>query len=388
MAKCNAEQFFSIDPDIIVETRPLTFDVFVHMALSDRIILFWLSGDILGRGKIEHMKSKGLKAFHVRVEHRAAYQQYMALVEADRLAALRDEHKRKLEEAKKAGTDSTGASNAPLAKEPEAPVAETPKPTAEEAKKEFVPEVKPEDVLRGLLDDDADSRKKAKEESKKMVEKVLKGPPKLDPTTQQILDSPETEHATNVAIYSVLFAMGLGEKNQVLLQDLIIASLLHDIGVTQTAVELLALPTMQRSPVQAKQFEAHVESGLSLLEELDYKPNERVVLMMSQHHEKFNGTGFPKHLESFRIDELAQIVSFADLLDTLCCGRHDGVERELAQSLEVLAGIEKQTTFPQYFNPDLFKRLMRWLKDTSGKDYMKQAVSAVEQTKEKLSKAG
>lgn len=388
MAKCNAEQFFSIDPDIIVETRPLTFDVFVYMSLSDRIVLFWLSGDILGRGKIENMKAKGLKAFHVRVEHRAAYQQYLSLVEADRLAALRDEHQRKLEEAKKAGVDGVVAPAPPLAKEPEAPVAEVPKPTAEEAKKEFVPDVKPEDVMRGLLDENEDARKKGKEQGKKMVEKALQGPPQLDPTTQQILDSPETEHATNVAIYSVLFAMGLGEKNQVLLQDVIIASLLHDIGVTQTAVELLALPAMKRSATESKQFEAHIESGLNLLEELDYKPNDRVVLMMAQHHEKFNGTGYPKHLESFRIDELAQVVSFADLLDTLCRGRHDGVERELPQALEVLAGIEKQTTFPQYFNPDLFKRLMRWLKETSGKDYMKQAVSAVEQTKEKLSKAG
>lgn len=387
--KCSSEQFFSIDPDILVDTRAPTFDVFVYMALSERIVLFCLSGDVLPREKIDRMKAKGLKSFHVRAEHRAAYQQYLALVEADRLEALRAEHQKKLDAAKAAGTGEEKPKAPEHIKEPEAPEAQPEiKPTAEDMKREFEAEVKPEDVMKGLLSEDEEDKEKAKEESKKMMNKILAGPPKMDATTKQIIENPDTEHATNVAIYSVLFAMGLGQKNQMFLQDLIIASLLHDIGVTQAPLELLAIPTTKRTTAQNKNYEAHVPAALTLLEELDYTPNPRIVAMLTQHHEKFNGTGYPNHMESFRIDEFAQIIAFADLLDTICLGRHDEVERSMSDALKEMSEIEKHSTFPQYFNPDLFRKIMRWLKNSSGSDFMKQAVSAVEQTKEKLSKAG
>lgn len=385
--KCSAEQFFSIDPDIIVETRAPTFDVFVFLSLSERIVLFSLSGDVISREKVERMKAKGLKAFHVRAEHRASYQQYLALVEQDRLEALRAEHAKKMAEAKNAAPEEKP--KAEKVREPEPPPAqEDVKPTPEDLKREFTPEKTPEEVMAGLLKDDPKEQAEAKKESKKMMEKILTGPPKVDATMKQIIDSPETEHATNVAIYSVLFAMGLGQKNQMMLQDIIVAALMHDIGVTQIPTELLATPLVKRQPQQAKAYEAHVMAGIDLLSELDYKPSVRIVTMMTQHHEKFNGTGYPSHIESFRIDEFAQIIAFADLLDTICSGRYDGVERAMTDALKTMSEIEKHSTFPQFFNPDIFKKIMRWLKDSSGKDYMKVATAAVEETKEKLSKAG
>ena len=261
-----------------------------------------------------------------------------------------------------------------------------PPPSDAKATAAYKPDKPPEKVMEGLLKQPPENIK-SREEAVAMIKDILKrtGAPAA---ISEIVENPDTEHATSVAIYSTLFAMGLKRNEGQLLQDVIVASLMHDIGLTQINPAVIPIPAKQLAGAQHAAFQGHVSLGLSMLGELDYSPNKRVVGILSQHHEKFNGSGYPQHLESFRIDELAQIIGIADLIDSISRGRYDGTIRTLSDSLVTIAQIEKTSTFPEFFNPDTFKRVMNWLKKGGGIDFLAAAEEAVTETKKKLLKTG
>ena len=417
MAKLNQEKYFSIDPMTLVEGRTLTFDVLIYLQLNQRIIAFKRTGSAVeDLAKIRAMIDKGLKDFQLRETDRAAYEAYLLgdaapesvlakgshpqevsvelparqmrelsiedlsadpterakqKIEADAEALTEEQKKKKLAdiEALNAQTMEDMAKKAP-----EAPA----------ATKEFVPEKSAEQVMAGLLAQ-APENIKSREDAKEMVKNILKASG-ASQGVADIVDNPDTEHATSVAIYSTLFAMGLKKTDQQLLQDVIVASLMHDIGFTQLNPAVLNTPRTKLTPAQMNVFDTHVMHGLALMQDIDYFPNKRVITLLSQHHEKFNGTGYPAHLESFRVDEIAQLISIADLIDTIMRGKYDGTVRVLGDALHVVAQIERTTSFPEFFNPDVFKKVMTWLKKGGGEDYIAAAEMAVIETKNKLLK--
>jgi HD-GYP domain-containing protein (c-di-GMP phosphodiesterase class II) len=240
--------------------------------------------------------------------------------------------------------------------------------------------------MAGLLESGA-VRQKALSEARGMVSQILQQGPDTNKSVLTLIQDPAAEHATNVAIYSVLLAMGIGKTNLELLEDLIMAALLHDIGLTQIPPEILSVPELKRTPEQKAVYDSHVLLGIDLLNDLGLTPNKRVLTILAQQHEKFDGSGYPRKLNSFNVDDYAQIVSLADLLDTISRGRFDGTERNLGEALSVVAGIEKQTTFPQYFNPDLFKKMRKWLETGSQKPHEDEAAAKVEEAKNRLRKS-
>ncbi len=425
MAKIDKEKYFSIDPMTLVEGRTLTFDVLIYLELNQRIIVFKRSGTTIEElAKIQAMVGKGLKDFQLHEADRPAYEAYLRgelpdttatpnaataqpraeVVEGsielparqlkelsiedlsadpneraktkieDEAAALTDEQKKKnLADIERLNAETAAALDK------KAP--ETPPPG-----KEYIPDKSAEQLMSGLLAE-APENIKSREDAKELVKNILKASG-ASSDVSDIVDNPDTEHATSVAIYSTLFAMGLKKTDQQLLQDIIIASLMHDIGFTQMNPVVLSTPRTKLSPAQMVVYDTHVMYGLSLLQDIDYFPNKRVITLLSQHHEKFNGTGYPAHLESFRVDEIAQLISIADLIDTIMRGKYDGTVRVLGDALHVVAQIERTTSFPEYFNPDIFKKVMTWLKKGGGEDYIAAAEMAVIETKNKMLKTG
>lgn len=388
MAKLTTEKYFNIDPDVLVTGRTLTFDVFIYLPINGRVIMFRPNGDLIeDLDAVARLRAKGLKHFYVREAEREAFETYASAsapkapdaaikgseLSADDLAAdpLARAAREKAVQSEARESAASAETQAPD-KQPPAPRDFTPKPPAE-------------DIMAGLLGGPS-SALEAQSLAKLMIKKILKSTGAG--AMADIVDNPDTEHATSVAIYATLFAMGLKNTDGQLLQDVIIASLMHDIGLTQIDPSFLATPRNNLQPSDRVTYEKHVMLGLELLPELDYKPNSRVLTLIGQHHEKFNGTGFPNHLESFRVDEYAQLISLADLLDSLCRGRRDGIERSLGDALLVVAQYERTTTFPEYFNPNTFSKVMSWLKTGGGIDYLAAAETAVGETKKKMLKAG
>jgi HD-GYP domain-containing protein (c-di-GMP phosphodiesterase class II) len=129
---------------------------------------------------------------------------------------------------------------------------------------------------------------------------------------------------------------------------------------------------------EVKTYSEHVPGALSLIQHFAPEIPERVKNIIFQHHEKFDGTGYPRRLQGFKMDDVAQLLAIADLLDSIMTGQWDLQERTLMETFTALEGVEKARTFPEYFNPEVFTAVLRWIRTYSSKSNSAEAIGVVE----------
>ncbi|MFP3090638.1 HD-GYP domain-containing protein [Treponema sp. TIM-1] len=118
----------------------------------------------------------------------------------------------------------------------------------------------------------------------------------------------------NTAILSCLITMEFKVPNHKLLQ-IVTAALLHDVGMLRLPREILdkrgGLSGPERQCVQTHPLMSYRIACKELL----YP--EAVGLMVSQHHEYWDGTGYPRQLAGTQIDSGARIISVADAFEAM-----------------------------------------------------------------------
>jgi len=120
-------------------------------------------------------------------------------------------------------------------------------------------------------------------------------------------------HSMSVAIISAKIAKLLGySSNKV--QTIVLGALIHDIGKTQLPDAISNRSGYNPSEDEAL-YQSHVQIGYDLIKALGL-PRE-ITLILVQHHEYNDGSGFPLQLHEKKIHPYAQIVAFADLFDVL-----------------------------------------------------------------------
>lgn len=231
-----------------------------------------------------------------------------------------------------------------------------------------------------------EEQKKVNREMKKTVQDVLDLTAKK--TTHAVAEiwklarvDATLDHAVNVATYAVIFSMAFKKLNPEELSQLAAASLLHDVGLTQvnaSAVRMLRADRMLPAHADAqKDFETHVLHTQEILKK--YKTETGTdfpAILIEHHHEKFDGTGYPHQISGFKVNESAQLLQMADVIDTVASGRWDGAARTLTEALNLLVKLEKSKTFPEFFNPEVFSPVFRWIRNTEPGAFM-ETVSQV-----------
>ncbi len=125
-------------------------------------------------------------------------------------------------------------------------------------------------------------------------------------------------HSVNVCVISMVLgtALKLRKKDLYLLG---IASLLHDIGKIYTPNEILDKP----SKLNYEEFETiklHSENGYRYVKKhLDI--HTKVSMGIYQHHERYDGTGYPLNIKGEKISLFGRIISIADVYDALVSDR-------------------------------------------------------------------
>ena len=162
-------------------------------------------------------------------------------------------------------------------------------------------------------------------------------------------------HASNVSTLAALFSMGLGIGNP---EDLALAGLLHDIGVTELPAEIQALDPVDMLPGQMREYEKHPELAVALIKSRKMSVSETVTKAILQHHELYNGQGYPKGLFGDRISKEAQILAIADEFDRLTSLK-DGVPMMTpTQAVEHLRADQINNPSRIHYSPDILKRLL------------------------------
>jgi putative nucleotidyltransferase with HDIG domain len=110
-------------------------------------------------------------------------------------------------------------------------------------------------------------------------------------------------------------AMDLAEPQ---LKALKFGGLLHDVGKLTTPDSILCKPTGLTANEWAIMRE-HPSTGASMLRALDFP--EPVWLIVEQHHERFDGEGYPYGLRGQQITLEARIFAVADTFDAITADR-------------------------------------------------------------------
>lgn len=127
-------------------------------------------------------------------------------------------------------------------------------------------------------------------------------------------DNDTYNHATNVSTFAALFAIGLGHKAP---EDLAMAGLFHDIGMTTLPDVIAEKPEDELTDMEKILYYGHPEKSVNLIKGKRLIVTVEVERAILQHHEQFSGRGYPKQLPGARISTEAQILSFADQFDEL-----------------------------------------------------------------------
>lgn len=116
-------------------------------------------------------------------------------------------------------------------------------------------------------------------------------------------------HSVNVTFYSLIIGIAL-KYNPVKLNDLGLGTLLIDAGMIKLPVYIIHKQS-NLTDQEFNQIKTHPLLGYKALKELG-RIKENSAIISLQHHEQFDGKGYPRGLRGNDIDEFARIAAIAD----------------------------------------------------------------------------
>ncbi|HBF37790.1 MAG TPA: hypothetical protein DDW50_10755 [Firmicutes bacterium] len=161
----------------------------------------------------------------------------------------------------------------------------------------------------------------------------------------QVLDENIFLHAITVGMLSVMTGASMG-YTQEQLNELGTGALLIDVG----KVEISRRYNVDSRFAGTAEYEAlmheHTQLGFEQLWEM--RPNTNIPYIALQHHEHYDGTGYPTGLKNRQINELARIVVLAEAYDSLI---YEGIEGQKLMPHEVIEYIRDLSG--SHFDPEI-----------------------------------
>jgi PAS domain S-box-containing protein/putative nucleotidyltransferase with HDIG domain len=194
-------------------------------------------------------------------------------------------------------------------------------------------EGKPADLI---IARDVTERKRTEEEFERTVEKLRKA---MGATMQAITLTVETRdpctagHQRRVAdlARSIADQMGLDKEK---VEALRIAASIHDLGKISIPSEILSKPG-RLNDNEFDLIKTHPQVGYDILKKIDFPwPIAMIVL---QHHERVNGSGYPQGLKDGDIMREARILGVADVVEAMVSHRPYRTAHKLDVALDEIS---------------------------------------------------
>lgn len=153
-------------------------------------------------------------------------------------------------------------------------------------------------------------------------------------------------HAVNTCILSVMTGISLGYDSDKL-EELGMAAMLHDVGKIKFTPKLALKHPGYLTYTEKEEYRRHPLYSLEILQK-NPSLSPAVLTACSQHHERWNGSGYPQGLKEHEISEYAQIISIADVYDRLTAGTPHRRPTPVYYAVAIL-----NKAAGEFFNPDI-----------------------------------
>jgi putative nucleotidyltransferase with HDIG domain len=187
----------------------------------------------------------------------------------------------------------------------------------------------------------------------------------------QELDANSYNHSTLVMIYSSAIIQQFEWQSSALLNTMAMASLFHDIGKMKLPKELIDKRPQDMTHEEILIYQTHPIEGAKMLEgHLMIKQSVRQIIL--QHHEAFDGTGFPNKIKANKVLSLANILSLCDTF------AHIMTDQNL-KPLEALKKLLGDAVLMSKFNSLIVEHFIKIFADPAkiGKEYKMPSNSRV-----------
>jgi putative nucleotidyltransferase with HDIG domain len=160
----------------------------------------------------------------------------------------------------------------------------------------------------------------------------------------RISDEYTYSHCVNTAVLCSVFAKEFS-FNAVALKEITLGAMLHDIGKMRIPKVILHKPD-KLSREEMEIVKRHPELGYKMIKQMG--ASESIANMAYNHHEKTNGTGYPRSLNGSQLSVYDQIMSIVDVYDALISDRPYKKAIPFHQAINILF-LEGKTSFNMAF---------------------------------------
>lgn len=204
---------------------------------------------------------------------------------------------------------------------------------------------------------DISDRKQAEEDlikSHERLEAIFSGTVNALAVTTEKRDQYTAGHQHRVATLACEIAreMGLPEKT---INDIRIAGILHDIGKLYVPLDILSQPG-RLSDIEYLFIKTHPTAGYDILKSIPFDAPIADIIM--QHHERVDGTGYPKGLKGEDILLPARIIAVADVFEAMASHRPYRASLGIDKALN-----EIQRNAGHLYDPEVVAACIRVVKD-------------------------
>ena len=158
-------------------------------------------------------------------------------------------------------------------------------------------------------------------------------------------------HSMNVALICNVIGSWAGFSKDDL-NTLMLCGLLHDIGKLKIPAEIIQKPG-KLTDEEFDLIRSHPKLGYDILRSKNL--DDRIKLAALQHHERYDGKGYPRQLAGIEINEYASIVAIADVYDAMTSNR---IYRKGICPFTVISMFEKEKDL---YNPHYLYLFMKRL---------------------------
>ena len=158
-----------------------------------------------------------------------------------------------------------------------------------------------------------------------MVESIFRNQNALLPLVRlKTHDDYTFEHSVSVCALMVAFARGMKLEREVI-HEIAMGALLHDVGKARIADEILNKPG-KLTDNEFVTMQSHVVRSIEVLKQTE-GVSQIAMEVAGQHHERFDGTGYPFRLKGKDISLYGQMAAIVDVYDAISSDRiyHKGM---------------------------------------------------------------
>lgn len=151
------------------------------------------------------------------------------------------------------------------------------------------------------------------------------------------------QHSVQVGILSYYISkwMGDSEENALVAGK---AGYLHDIGKSQISIAILNKPARLTADEYAE-MKTHTILGFQIISKSMKQPE--LAMAALQHHERFDGTGYPFGIKEDKLHALSKIVAVADIYSAMISSRVYQKEKDMLHVLQELHRVSFSEIDPQ-----------------------------------------